>query len=206
MVGTSESQDVDISQPRGSYDIWVVKISNKGKLLWERSFGGSSYDRAASVIEHPLGNYIIVGQSLSSDGDIIQPKGNSDILLVELNNDGSQSLVKNLGGPTFDSGEDLMPTKQGCILVLGTTHSKAIEVSTNVVSETNENTATILYELFPFKRETKTYILDGSGIENPYALDQKQNGTVVVVGSTTSTDGLFPVSYGETDIFIAFWN
>ena len=206
LVGTSESQDVDISQPRGSYDIWVVKISNKGKLLWERSFGGSSYDRAASVIEHPLGNYIIVGQSLSSDGDIIQPKGNSDILLVELNNDGSQSLVKNLGGPTFDSGEDLMPTKQGSILVLGTTHSKAIEVSTNVVSETNENTATILYELFPFKRETKTYILDGSGIENPYALDQKQNGTVVVVGSTTSADGLFPVSYGETDIFIAFWN
>ena len=204
MVGTSESQDVDISQPRGSYDIWVVKISNKGKLLWERSFGGSSYDRAASVVEYPLGNYIIVGQSLSSDGDIIQPEGNSDIVLVELNNDGSQSFVKNLGGPAFDSGEDLIPTKEGSILVLGKTHSKAIEVSSNVVSETNENTAIILYELFPFNRETKTYILDGSGIENPYALDQKQNGTVVVVGSTTSADGLFPVSYGETDIFIAF--
>ena len=75
-----------------------------------------------------------------------------------------------------------------------------------IVSETNENSATILYELFPFNRKIKTYILDGSGIENPYALDQKQNGTVVVVGSTTSADGLFPVSYGETDIFIAFWD
>jgi hypothetical protein len=79
-------------------------------------------------------------------------------------------------------------------------------VSSNVVSQTNENTASILYEIFPFNRETKTYILDGSGIENPYALDQKQNGTVVVVGSTTSADGLFQVSYGEKDIFIAFWN
>ena len=37
LVGATESQDVDILNPRGSYDIWVIKIDAKGNLLWEKS-------------------------------------------------------------------------------------------------------------------------------------------------------------------------
>ena len=41
MVGASESDDFDISNSKGSYDFWVVKVSAKGEMLWEKSFGGT---------------------------------------------------------------------------------------------------------------------------------------------------------------------
>ena len=41
IVGSSESQDVDVSNPRGSYDAWIVKTNSKGDLLWERSIGSA---------------------------------------------------------------------------------------------------------------------------------------------------------------------
>ena len=46
LVGSSESSDNDISSPKGSYDIWVVKLTSKGDFLWERSYGGSKYETA----------------------------------------------------------------------------------------------------------------------------------------------------------------
>ena len=40
MVGVSESNDVDISNNKGSYDVWAVMINAEGEMLWEKSFGG----------------------------------------------------------------------------------------------------------------------------------------------------------------------
>jgi len=202
LVGTSESQDVDISQPKGSYDIWIVKINPRGKLLWERSFGGSAYDSAVAAIEHPPGNYMVVGQSLSQDGDIQMPLGYSDIVLVELNQEGTKAGVQNLGGPNFDAGQDVLVLTDGSLLILGKTNNS----NTQSESETGQNTAVSLYQLFPFNQEIKNFKLDGPGDEQPYALTQKADGTVVVVGSTTSTAPPFQPTYGNTDIFIAVWN
>ncbi|MGB1020383.1 MAG: hypothetical protein ACPGVF_04700 [Flavobacteriaceae bacterium] len=202
ITGSSESTDVDITQPKGSYDIWVVKISPRGKILWERSFGGSAYDSAAAVIENPLGNYLVVGQSLSSDGDIEKPLGNSDIVLVEVGQEGNQATVKNIGTPNFDAGQDLLPLLDGSLLVLGNTVSN----TSLSAAQTNENKALVLHQLFPFNQKPKQYVLDGLGVEQPYALAQKQDGTVVVVGSTTSSDPPFQPAFGAVDIFIAFWN
>lgn len=202
LVGTSESSDVDISQPKGSYDIWVVKISPRGKIIWERSFGGSAYDSAAAVIEYPFGNYLVVGQSLSLDGDIQQPLGNSDVVLVEMDQEGNKATVKNIGTPNFDAGQDLLPLLDGSLLLLGNTLSNA----TTSTDETNENSALVLHQLFPFNQKSKQYMLDGLGTEQPYALAQKQDGTVVVVGSTTSSTPPFQPAFGAADIFIAFWN
>lgn len=44
IVGSSDSDDIDISNTNGGYDFWVIKISNTGSLLWENSFGGSEID------------------------------------------------------------------------------------------------------------------------------------------------------------------
>ena len=39
LAGFSESDDFDISQARGSYDFWVIRISDDGSMIWERSLG-----------------------------------------------------------------------------------------------------------------------------------------------------------------------
>ena len=57
IIGTSESLDVDISSPKGSYDIWAILVNSKGEMIWENSFGGSGIDQARAVIKDFSGIY-----------------------------------------------------------------------------------------------------------------------------------------------------
>lgn len=88
LVGATESQDVDVSDPKGGYDFWVLKINRSGELLWERSIGGSGYDTAKAVVETSTGDYLIAGQTYSQDFDILDPKGSSDILFAWVSPEG----------------------------------------------------------------------------------------------------------------------
>jgi len=95
LVGSSESQDVDITNPKGEYDIWVVKIDAKGNLLWQRSVGGSGYDIGTALIEANDGDLLITGQSYSQDKDITDPLGSSDGILLRMSAEGELKKVQN---------------------------------------------------------------------------------------------------------------
>ena len=64
--------------------MWVIKLDNNGNLLWEKSFGGNGYDGVQAVIENSYGNIMILGQTNSFDGDITNPIGSSEFLLVNI--------------------------------------------------------------------------------------------------------------------------
>ena len=70
IVGSSDSEDVDINNNKGSYDFWVLKVSSSGTLIWEKSYGGSEIDEARGITGTQDGNFIIVGDSRSNDIDI----------------------------------------------------------------------------------------------------------------------------------------
>ena len=45
----TRSHDTDVSLNNGAADVWVVKINPDGELLWEKTFGGSSFDSAQAI-------------------------------------------------------------------------------------------------------------------------------------------------------------
>src|SRR5690606_27044482 len=59
MVGNSESTDFDITNPKGSYDFWVVKIGATGNLQWQQNYGGSGIEIAYSISKTMDGNYLV---------------------------------------------------------------------------------------------------------------------------------------------------
>lgn len=71
-IGPANSNDGDLinSGWHGKSDIWVVNIDFNGNILWQKCFGGSDYDEATDIIIDENGNYIVVGNTLSVDGDI----------------------------------------------------------------------------------------------------------------------------------------
>ena len=97
IIGSSDSDDVDVSNPRGSYDFWVIKISDTGTLVWEKSFGGSEIDEAHAISKTADGNYLIVGDTRSSDLGISQNNGAADLWVIKITPDGTLALGKNLG-------------------------------------------------------------------------------------------------------------
>ena len=60
LLGTSESNDFDISKNNGSYDIWVVKISRFGDLEWEKSYGATGIDKGIAIIKNIENSYTIL--------------------------------------------------------------------------------------------------------------------------------------------------
>lgn len=82
LTGWTESNDGDINSGNHSKpdncqdwyihkDAWVLKIDNLGKIVWEKTFGGSNSDNFRSVKGTKDSCYILAGSTSSNDGDIL---------------------------------------------------------------------------------------------------------------------------------------
>ncbi len=70
VAGYTNSNNGDVSGSNGQDDAWLFKLNANGQLLWQKCYGGKSYDRAASVTVTTDGNYIFCGEAMSNDGSI----------------------------------------------------------------------------------------------------------------------------------------
>ncbi len=90
----------------GRRDLWVVKVNATGTLQWQRRYGGSGNEYAATLEVDPDGGYIL-GASTDSpvSGDISQPsRGGTDYWLLRIGPGGAPYWDKRLGG----AGEDVL--------------------------------------------------------------------------------------------------
>lgn len=63
-VGITDSQDGDVSGPRGDRDAWAVCVDAQGSLRWSRTYGGGGEDRFLALAAGP-GGYLAAGTSWS---------------------------------------------------------------------------------------------------------------------------------------------
>jgi len=106
VVGTSDSNDLDITGNHGEKDYLVAKLDGSGQLIWTKSFGGSGTDIATSIIF--IDNHLwVLGYSNSTDGDVSLNKGNYDLWLLKLDTDGNLLWQKNYGGSDDDRSSDM---------------------------------------------------------------------------------------------------
>ncbi len=52
-------------------DAWVVKLSAKGTLEWQKCLGGFNHDYGFDIIESKKGGFIVLASTSSIDGDVI---------------------------------------------------------------------------------------------------------------------------------------
>ena len=79
IAGSSDSNDFNIEENKGTYDFWIIKISSLGNLIWEKSFGGSEIDEARAITSTNDGHFIVVGDTRSSNKDISVNNGAADV-------------------------------------------------------------------------------------------------------------------------------
>ncbi len=88
ITGYSNSMDGDLKDitKHGNYDCWIVKLDSKGKITWQKCFGGSSDDIGTSIQQTTDGSFIIAGYSKSTDGDLsgIPKHGDNDYWIIKL--------------------------------------------------------------------------------------------------------------------------
>ena len=80
----------------GLDDFLVIKLSSTGNLEWARSFGGTSYDDAFSVIQTTDGGYVVTGSTVNFGA------GGWDFLILKLSSTGNLEWARTFGGPNGD--------------------------------------------------------------------------------------------------------
>ena len=200
IIGTSESLDVDISNPKGSYDIWAILINSNGEMIWEKSFGGSGIDQAKAVINDFNGNYRIIGSSFSQDKDISNPKGSSDIWLITIDRYGNLLSEISFGGTDFDSGMALVESFDKSIFIVG--HSRSFDF--DFTYNSGENDIVILH-LTSKGKLIQTFSLGGTDDDIANDIIQTTNGAILIAGETRSKNNQFSNNKGDTDIVISKW-
>jgi len=83
-TGIVNSNNGDVSGNHGSTDMWVVKLSEGGELLWQKALGGTSAERGFSIKQTSDNGYIVAGDAWSTNGDLTENKGKNDFWIVKL--------------------------------------------------------------------------------------------------------------------------
>ena len=197
MAGFSESDDFDISDTRGSYDFWVVKVSEEGEKLWERSYGGSGIDIAYDISLTPDGAYIITGHTISSDKEVTNSLGESDIWVIKIDQQGQLLWEHTYGGSGFDLGQSVYPAKRGGYIVSGNTKSTNGHVSEYF----GEN------DMWIFRTNDAGELLwqhsfGGSGLDFAYDAVEHADKSVLLVGESMSVNLPELPNRGGTDMVV----
>lgn len=197
MVGSSDSDDVDIKNTKGDYDFWVVKISETGSLVWEKSFGGDQIDEARGIEKTNDGNFMIVGTTRSNSIDVSQSNGAGDVWIIKISPSGDLLWEKTYGGGSFDSGLSISKTQDNGYLISGNSRSEDGDVSTN----NGQN------DIWLFKIDSNGTLkweksFGGSEIDLAFDAIQINNGNIITVGESSSSDHDIPENKGFTDLLI----
>ena len=124
---------------KGNYDYCLWKISEKGEIDWQKSFGGSKNDMLMSVQNTNDGGYILAGTSNSpldfdkTDATI----GHQDLWILKLDAAGKLLWQKTIGGLADEQLACIKVTSDGGYIIGASSASDKYEAKK---SETNKNT------------------------------------------------------------------
>ncbi len=198
LIGYSESSDFDITDARGANDMWIVKVSPFGDLVWQKSFGGSEIDFGYGITSTPDGHFIIVGDTRSSDQDVSTAYGNADIWAVKFNgNHGGMIWEKSYGGGQFESARGITRLSDGSYLITGNTRSTNGDVSEN--KGLNDGWAIIINDDGDVLVE-KT--IGGTNLDFAIRSIETSNNELIIVGNSESSDNDIPLNKGQKDFMI----
>src|SRR6267143_4350278 len=84
------------------------------QVQWQKSYGGSLYESANSILQTKDGGYIVLGLDSSCDGDVVRPCGGSnDVWVVKLTSTGTIQWQKSYGGSGDEEAYQIIQTKDG---------------------------------------------------------------------------------------------
>lgn len=184
IAGYTKSNNGDITLNKGVTDYWVVKINTTGIIQWQKTFGGSSIDYAFSVKQTTDGGYILLGETSSTNGDVVSNHGSVDIWVLKLSSTGAIQWKKTYGGTGGDYASAINHTSDGGYIIGGNTYSNDGDV-TGYHSEGDywiikiNSTGVIQWQ--------KT--LGGSEGDNLRDIRQTSDGGYIAVGRSFSSNG-----------------
>ncbi|MDD1724036.1 MAG: hypothetical protein LUQ07_02775 [Methanospirillum sp.] len=142
VAAVTASGDGDVGVNHGAGDLWLIRLHPDGTRVWEKTYGGSFSDNVWKLEPSPSGGAYFVGDSYSVDGDFSGNHGESDLLVGEVDANGSLQWYRQVGGSFIDRGSWLKRTVNNTLVMTGMTTS-----SDGDLAETGDHTSGDLWLL-----------------------------------------------------------
>ena len=197
IIGSSDSNDIDISNNKGTYDFWIIKISSEGNLIWEKSYGGSEIDEALDITPTTDGNFIVCGNTRSNNIDVSSNNGAADIWILKITPNGEILWGKTYGGNSFEAAKSVHQTTDNGFIIAGNSRSDNNDLTKN----NGQNDGWIFKINQDGILQWQTSI-GGSNIDLLMDSTQLQDGSIVAVGNTSSSDLDISENKGFTDLLL----
>ena len=139
VVGATESYG------DGDKDIYIAKLSKNGKLLNAHTMGGKKDDVATSLTRTRDGKMVMVGYRE------VARAGDSDFLIMQLDQNGKMRWRKQFGGDYEDMLNGVTPTIDNGIVAIGSTRSYGSSQSDLTVMKIDAKGKTIWHKIYGFK-------------------------------------------------------
>lgn len=137
IVGGTESSDFPTwnaydNTLNGLIDIFITKFNSVGDVIFSTYFGGDEFEAARSVVMDDSGACYITGLAATSDFPIRNAYdstfngGFGDIFIAKFNSDGTLNFSTFFGGSDYDFEGAIEVDDDGCVYIVGNTHSTDI--------------------------------------------------------------------------------
>ena len=198
-VGESYSMDGDLQGLGGvgGCDAVIVKYDTGNDITWARKYIGGNCDSFSAVKQTTDDNFVAVGNSYSTDGDLTGlNKGGNDGIIVKYDRNGVITWAKNFGGTEYDEFYDVAIDNYGNYVATGITCSNDGDMAGLNPDECDALIVKYDYNGNLIWRN----IFGGSAEEYTHKIVATNDDFYVVVGYTDSTDGDFlGLSYGNDE-------
>lgn len=174
-----------------------ISLAQQPIIEWQKTYGGSFYDKAVSVVETHDGGYFIGGHSQSDNYDLENHYGFFDGWVIKLNHAGELQWKKSIGGSGEDYINSVIKTPDHKYICAGYTNSTNHDITENyghndywLMKFTNDGTI-----------EWKKSIGGGSN-EYAYSICKADDDSYIVAGFSESHDGLIQHNSGMFDAWL----
>ena len=195
--GYTYSNDGDVSGYHANGDGWIFRTDSLGNLLWQRALGGSGYDRINNLMRTASGDFMLIGKSETSDGDVSANHGGDDYWAVKMDTAGNLLWEHSFGGSADDQGWAVWQTSDGGFLLTGQAYSADGDASTN---KGWNDYWTVKLDSSGALQWEKSY--GGTNNDNARAAVQTSDGGYLVAGFTFSSDGDVSFFHGSVDYWV----
>jgi hypothetical protein len=165
---------------------------------WQKSYGGSDFDRPRSVINVSTGGFMVASNTSSTDGDLADNVLGRNVWLLRLDEQG-EMLWQNWYGSihTASSALQVRETPDGGFVV----------VTTIGVNAPGVLCATTSVEGWIFKVDAAGDLqwercMGGSGGDSFRSIELTNDGGFIIAGGSSSPDGDLPGNKGQADIWV----
>jgi len=148
-------------------------------VMWSKTFGGTDYDQAYSLVKTSDGGYALAGNTYSFGA------GDSDFWLIKTDGSGNVEWNETYGGAGYDSASSLVQTSDGGYALAGQTESFGAGLGDFWLVKTDE---------YGNMEWSRTY--GGVGRDSANSLVQTSDGGYAIAGNT------FSFGAGEDDVWL----